>query len=305
MENKEKRQELSSEKTSLIKTVENLEVKLANILNLHGPDHIELPGLYAKIARTYNKIGDFQKAVEMMEKAMEGFRELYLESDPVFVVNQMVLGCLYQDAGRYQEAIEVLEGCLSIIEEYKHPKYPSTSMALWNLARVFQDAGKHYQAVNVFEQVLKIKIEVEGLAGVQLVKSQLDLVAAYRKAGHFYKAIELLNDIMESNLASFPSDHPDVIEAKKEFVMNYWELGLYANAASCAGEVVEAERKIEGVDFLSLAASFYFQFRCYLELGEIEKSRTKIKEVYHLYKKHYGEEDVRTKDMKTLMDQLS
>ena len=93
--------------------------------------------------------------------------------------------------------------------------------------------------------------------------------------------------------------------SKKELVMNYWEMGHYTNAAFYAEEVVIAEAKLNGANTIGLAASFFYLFRCYAELGELEKSRINLEQVYQLYLKHYGAEDERTKDIKSCLKNLS
>ncbi len=295
----------SSEQIAVLKITEMLETLLTNILNLEGPNHVKVPGLYARIAMNHHKMGDFQKAVNNMEKAMNAFQTRYLENDPVLVSNKMVLGCMYQDIGRYQEAIHIFNTCRSIIEEDRNPQYPLLSLALWNLARVYQDIGNYYQAIKLFDQILKMKEEEEGLSGEYLVPHQLDLAVAYRKAAHYYQALELLNKVLRNDMVTLSPHDDNIIEAKKELVMNYWELGRYAEAATKAKEVAAAESIIKGVDAIELAASFYFQFRCYLELGELENSRATLERVYHLYKRHYGEKDERTEEMKDALGQFS
>ena len=139
---------------------------------------------YCNLGKVYLNLGNFQKAIKYHEKHLEIAKEVDDRSGEGSAYGN--LGNVYQFLGNFEKAIECHEKDLKIAKEVDH-RY-GEGCAYLNLGNVYQSLGNFQKAIEYFEKFLKIEKEVGDRSGEG--KAYGNLGIAFTNLGFFQKSLE-------------------------------------------------------------------------------------------------------------------
>lgn len=145
-----------------------------------SPGDYRFASLNNNIALLYQEMGNFEKAVEHLEKALEIIKEI--EGTEIEVATTYSnLGASLLELGRVDEAVDYLEKSLSVYrrDEVKNFHY---SAALSAMAAAQCRLGKYENAVSLYEEALK-EIEINMGKGTAYEITKENLKKVYEKIG--------------------------------------------------------------------------------------------------------------------------
>ena len=139
---------------------------------------------YCNLGNAYQRLGNFQKAVEYHEKDLKITKEVGDRAGVGTAYGN--LGNAYQRLSNSQKAVEYHEKHLKITKEVGDRAGEGT--AYGNLGNAYQRLGNFQKAVEYHEKRLKIAKEVGDRAGEGTAYGNLG--NAYQSLGNFQKAVE-------------------------------------------------------------------------------------------------------------------
>ena len=139
---------------------------------------------YGNLGNDYQRLGNFQKAVEYHEKRLKIAKEVGDRAGEGTAYCN--LGIAYQRLGNFQKAVEYHENHLKIAKEVGDRA--GEWMAYGNLGNDYQRLGNFQNAVEYHEKHLKIAKEVGDRAGDGM--TYCNLGNDYHRLGNFQKAVE-------------------------------------------------------------------------------------------------------------------
>ena len=202
----------------------DLDYKKAEILNILGV--------------SYRDIGDYNKAIEYHEKALEIRINALGENQPELYNN---LGISYDGLGDYGKAIEYHEKALEIRINTLGENHPDVASYYNNLGTVYNSLGDYNKAIEYHEKALEIRINTLGENHPDVADSYNNLGISYDGLGDYNKAIEYHKKTLEIRINTLGENHPDIADSYGVLGVIYYGLGDYGKAIEYYEKALEIE----------------------------------------------------------------
>jgi tetratricopeptide (TPR) repeat protein len=233
----------------------------------------EISLLQNDLANVYKDLGEFEKARELLETALQTDLENFGEKHPEIAVRQSNLAHIYRDLGEYEEARDLFESALqSDLENFgeKHPKVASHHS---NLAHVYKDLGEFEKARDLLENTLKIDLEIYDTDHPFISQTQANLATVYKNMGEFEKARDLLESALQSDLTNFGENHPSISVSRSNLAVIYRDLGENEKARDLLEKAITSDLVNLGEKHPNIAVRQSILANVYAGLGEHVKAK--------------------------------
>lgn len=184
---------------------EALEVNLRSIRlseETNGQNEITARS-YNNIGVVYSNLGDYDKALEHHNKALEIEKALLGENNSDTANSYNNIGAIYKDLGKYDKALEYGFKALKIRKTTFGKKHPFTAMSYDNIGCVYQYLGDYDKASDYHFKALKIFKEVFGENNPHTAMSYQNIGNVSRDLGNYCKVLvgnhtyfNMVNDIV-------------------------------------------------------------------------------------------------------------
>ncbi|MGE3277330.1 MAG: tetratricopeptide repeat protein [Vicinamibacterales bacterium] len=191
-------------------TVSNLLDRGADRISTELADQPELQAeMLALIGRTFERMGQMQKAQPVLERALAISRAA-LGPDDVRVAQSLNnLGVLYRGQGDLARAEPLLEEALAMRRRLLGPVDKDVAVTLVELARVVDDRGDLDGARALQQEALAIRQQVFGDEHRETATSKNDLGLLLWEHGDLVEADRLLSESAATNERLLGPDHPN------------------------------------------------------------------------------------------------
>jgi tetratricopeptide (TPR) repeat protein len=240
-------------------------------------DQLELSGYYLEAGAYNQDNGDYQKALENAEKAVE-IRERIFESmaiEMAYAYNAIAL--VYKDLGMFQKALNKQKKAQIIFESSLNPNHPDLATLYNNISAIYQGIGDFKNAIENQEKALKIR--AKNFKDNRLLGTSYNNYAAiYILMGNFQESLHYLTltlTIYESCLEPY---HPDLASVYSNLAAIYVNLGRYNDALKYQLKDIEIRESILEINHPSLGISYSNLGMIYIHLknyGEALKQQLK------------------------------
>ncbi len=122
-----------------------------------GPDHLHTLMSRGNLARAYQAAGQLDRAVPLLEQALQGFRTRLGLDHPYTIRIEQYLASAHTTAGRYAEAQTLLRGGLERARKRFGPADPNTIVAMGSLGSSLVKQGKWAEAEAILRECLAIR----------------------------------------------------------------------------------------------------------------------------------------------------
>ena len=199
----------------------DLDYKKAEILNILGV--------------SYRDIGDYNKAIEYHEKALEIRINALGENQPELYNN---LGISYDGLGDYNKAIEYHEKALEIRINTpgENQNHRNIIRSYVFLGKIYYGLGDYGKAIEYYEKALEIEINTLDENHPDIADSYYNLGAAYNGLGDYNKAISFFEKALEIEINTLDENHPDIADS-------YYKLGAACNGLGDYNKAIEYHEK--------------------------------------------------------------
>jgi CHAT domain-containing protein/tetratricopeptide (TPR) repeat protein len=191
---------------------------------------------YGNIAKLYSEQGNYPKALEFQQKAIEIFREQKDQSKEALTLNNM--GIVYKGQGNYAKALEVVQQALNLAVAQNDPA--SETLYQLNLGSIYSNWGKYPEALAAYQRSLTLANQLKKPSSKALVL--LRSATVYSNQGQFAKALTNLQaarDIWQK--VGEPAHESEAIRLIADV---YKQLGQYPQAIATYQQALAITQKI-------------------------------------------------------------
>jgi tetratricopeptide (TPR) repeat protein len=195
--------------------------------------------LLNNLGNTYAALGDANKAIEYLEKALEIDLKVFGDRHPNVAIRYNNLGSAYRALGEANKAIEYYEKSLEIDLKVFGDRHPNVARDYNNLGSAYSDLGNANKAIVYYEKSLEIDLKVFGDRHPNMAIDYNNLGSAYSDLGNANKAIVYFEKSLEIDLKVFGDQHPNV-------AIRYNNLGsAYSDLGNANKAIVYYEKSLE------------------------------------------------------------
>ncbi len=269
-------------------------------------DHTDITAsLQSNLAMVYIELGQFEKARELLEQALQTNIEKHGEKHSSVATSQSNLAMIYKDLGEFEKARELLEQALRTGIEISGEKHPSVAIDKFNLALIYQELCHLEKARDLLEQALHLDIENYGDKHPTVAIRQSNLALVYRDLGEYEKARELLELALQTSFENFGDKHPSMASSQSNLALVYKDLGEYEKARELLEQVLQTDIKNYGDRHPAVAIRQSNLALLYQALGQLEKARELWKRAYDILLSVFGEKHPHTQTVKKFLQEIS
>ena len=185
-----------------------LEVAVAVVEDVLGPDHPDTLHARNNLAVAYRSVDRFGEAIELFEQVLAKREKLLGPDHPDTLTTRNNLAFAYLSVGRFGEAIELFEQVLAKREKLLGADHPDTLGVRNNLAVAYRSVGRLDEAIDAWEKLLpdcQRVLESEHPVTLGVCNN---LALAYLSVGRFGEAIELFEQVLAERERVLGLEHP-------------------------------------------------------------------------------------------------
>lgn len=239
-----------------------------------------LATIYNNSALNYHELGNYAKALELYEIALQiklqDSREIGISTSVIY--NGM--GTVYRDIGNYHKAFEAYAQVLKIVRQKQQlgKNDPFVFYTLNNIGVVCSDLGKYKEALGYYEQALNL-LEIFDENNRPLIAISYDNIGTvYCKRSEYKKALEHYEKSLSIKQHIFGEVHPDIAVSYNNIGSVYTELEKYEKALEYHKQALEMRVKIFGMSHPEVSLSCN-------NIGGVYDNLGKYKEAFEEYEK--------------------
>ena len=245
--------------------------------------------LLNNMAGVYQEQGDYDKALEYYDKALE-VRERVLGSghpDTATTYNNMAL--VYKEQGDYDKALEYYDKALEVRERVLGSDHPSTAKTYNNMAVVYQEQGDYDKALEYYDKALEVSERVLGSGHPSTATTYNNMAGVYQAQGDYEKALEYYGKALEIVERVFGSDHPYPATTYNNMALVYRYQGDYDKALEYYDKALEVSERVLGSGHQDTAKTYNNMAVVYEAQGEYEKALKYYEKALTVFKTKLGE----------------
>ncbi len=251
------------------------------------------------LSRIYNEhcslnlaLGDFAKAKDYCERALE-IRKEQLGSNHVDVAaSYNNLGNVYRKTGEFAKAKDYYERALEVRNEQLGSNHVDVATSYNSLGNVYNDTGKFVKAKDYYERALEVRKEQLGSNHVDVATSYNNLGIVYSKTGEFAKAKDYYERALEIRKEQLGSNHVDVAASYNNLGSVYSKTGELAKAKDYYEWTLEVQEEQLGSNHVDVAGSYNNLGNVYSHTGEFAKAKEYHERALAIKKEQLGSNHV-------------
>jgi tetratricopeptide (TPR) repeat protein len=209
--------------------------------------------LWNNLALVLSDLGDYNRAAQLLESALESDLRNFGEQHPTVAVSQSNLATVLSDLGDYNRAAQLLESALDSDLRNFGEQHPNVATSQSNLALVLSDLGDYNRAAQLLESALESDLRNFGEQHPTVAKSQSNLANVLSDLGDYNRAAQLLESALESDLRNFGEQHPTVAKSQSNLALVLSHLGDYNRAAQLLKSALDSDLRNFGEEHPTVA----------------------------------------------------
>ena len=225
-----------------------LEVAVAVVEDVLGPDHPGTLTVRNNLAIAYKSVGRFGEAIDAWEELLPDCQRVLGADHPDTLSVRNNLALVYDSVGRFGEAIELFEQVLADRVRVLGDDNPYTLSVRNNLAIAYYSVGRFGEAIELFEQVLAERERLLGPDHPDTLTVRNNLAGAYDSAGRFGEAIELYEQVLAERERLLGDDNPVTLNTRSNLASAYYSVGRFGEAIELYEQVLAERERLLGAD---------------------------------------------------------
>ena len=208
------------------------------------------PALQARmltmIGRTYERRGQYAKALPLEERALEMSRAALGPEHPVLADSLNNLGVLHRALGNLERSEPLLRESLAMRRRVLGNEDQDVAVTLVELGRALVDTGRSNDAEPLFREALEIRRKVFGDEHRETATSKSDLGLLLLNRGDIEAAEPMLRENAETTARLLGPGHPNTAAARSSVALLLLAKGDFADAERTYREAAELYRRSPG-----------------------------------------------------------
>ena len=247
--------------------------------------------ILSNLGTSYYGLGDYSKAIEYHEKALEITKNTFGDNHPSIASFYNSLGVSYDILGDHHKAIEYYKKAFEIIKNKNTPeeKFSSIINLCNNLGASFDGLGDYYKAIECYEKGLEVTKNVLGENHSSITSFYNNLGVSYKNLGDHNKAIEYCEKALEIAKNTFGDNYLDVATSYNNLANSYLGLGDYYKAIEYYEKGLKITKNTLGENHPDAAYSYNGLANSYNSVGDYNKAIEYSEKALEIAKNTLGE----------------
>lgn len=231
-----------SRKGDLANVEKNISIgsKVLEIIKKNDPQFV----VYShNLADCYYVIGNYLKAIEISNKALEICKEIKGEYDPDYLRVLRNTSHYYYKNGDYSKAIELYTKQQNLVRMINGENNPDYATALNHLANCYIVIGDYPHAIEYGIKALEIRKSVLGENHPDYAESLSNLTTYFNYLNDYPRAIDYGTKALEICKSVLGENHPDYATSLNNLAYSYYSINNITKAIDLGNKAVEIEKR--------------------------------------------------------------
>ena len=240
------------------------------------------------VGEIYRKLGLFDRAGPLLERALEGARGLGDGRDPLLTRTLRSNGRLRRQLGDFEGAEALLREALELQRARPGPDDAEVAETLGELGKTLQQAGEFAAAEEVLRRALDLRRAIFGAGHVVVADSLDDLGLALQSRGDSAAAEPLLREALELRRRALPADHPRLASSLSNLALAVHDRGRYEEAERLYREALAVMVEVWGEDHPNVAVTLNNLARSLRVRGELAGAEAALERALAIRRRTLG-----------------
>ncbi|TVP53881.1 MAG: serine/threonine protein kinase [Gemmatimonadales bacterium] len=234
------------------------------------------------IGEVYHVIGLPERAVAMLEDALEVQRALYGDWHAEVATTRIALGVVHQSRGDLVAADSLMREAVELRVTLLGETHPDVADALSNLAFLEETLGNETSAEALYRRTLAIQRTLYPDGGPGVTYSTVKLGGLLRRIGRHDEAEPLLREGLAAQRAHHGDLHPEVASSMRDLAGLLRDRGAHEEAVALYGEALAIRRALFGDEHPGVASVLNSRAILLERMGEMDRAIEDLREVVAL-----------------------
>jgi tetratricopeptide (TPR) repeat protein len=225
-----------------------------------------------QIGYVKNHQGDYEKAIEYYEKALEILQKTLPSNHPNWATSYNNIGILYKNMGENSKALSFYEKSLEIQQKTLPPNHPDLAASYGNIGEMYNDMGEYSKALSLCEKTLEIEQKALPPNHPSLAISYGNIGGVYKNMGEYSKALSFYEKTLQIQKKTLPPNHLSLATSYNNIGLVYYNMGENSKALSFHEKALEIQQKTLPPNHPSVATSYNNIGLMYYKMGEYSKA---------------------------------
>lgn len=274
------------------------ERNLPNDKTTYGVNHIYIGNDYFLIGACYSKIGNYEKAIFNLKKALQVFESQKIQSnktvsetkeDAAKFASDTVLeiGNIYESLGEFKKALSYFQKELSINLTIYGKNHIKTSNAYRDVGYMNLQCGNFQEAIQEFTKAVEIRYSVLGENSLEFAESLIDLAEAYTSTENYTDALEKLKTAEDIYISLLQPNDINFAYLYQSFADYYRRTANVNQSLNYGYNAIEIFDKNYGENNSASIAVYLAEIeKCYALQGDDSRSLAILLKCKSFYEKH-------------------
>lgn len=233
-------------------------------------DPLVVADMQLTLGRSLIGLGDFQSAVELLEKSVATRSSRLGLEHPDTLASLSGLAEAYRREGKYDLALPLYEKALALRKAKLGPDHPDTLASMSGLADGYYSVGEYGLAVALDEQTLALHTAKLGPDHPETLRSMNNLAVGYFSDGKYDLAVPLYEQTLALRKAKLGPDHPETLRSMRGLAAGYLSVGKADLALPLLEKTVALHQAKVGPDHPNTLASMSSLANAYRLTGRFD-----------------------------------
>ena len=238
----------------------------------------------------YNYIGDYKKALNYYQIALNVSNGIYGEEHSDVAACYINIGNVYDNMGDYLKALEYYEKSLAISKKLLGEEHPAVAGCYNNIGNVYYSMGDYPKALEYYEKSLAIRTKVLGEEHPDVGSCYNNIGNVYDNMGDYLKALEYYEQSLAIRKKILDEEHPYVANCYNNIGNVYESMGEYPKALEYHEKSLAIMKKVLGEEHPDVASIYNNIGTVYSRMGDYPKALDNYEQSMAIQKKVLGED---------------
>ncbi len=253
-----------------------------------GENSVEVSGVYNSISSIYSVVGDYEKALEYLEKDLNIALQKGDSSD--IAITYCDLGNVYRMLGDYDKAEEYLEKSISLYIDNHKEDDEGLSDSYNIISLVCTSRGDFNKSLEYLEKALEIALKWYDDSQPLVANIYNNMGLNYHYLQEYGKALEYYDKSVRTNIRTKGERNPSVAIDYNNIAGVYHQQGDYDTALQYYDKGLDIQLEQYGEKHIDNARSYHNIGNVYIYKGDFEKARDLNQKSLALYTEIFNEE---------------
>ena len=245
-----------------------------------GSEHAGTLIAMHNLALSYQRLGQFEKAEDLLERVVQVRERLLGPDDPQFLASASALVSVQFDQGKYGEGEKLTHKILESSTSCFGVENLHTLNAMYDLSRVYLQQSKFKEAENLIAQAIPLFTKVFGPSHYWSLDARKLLADVYYyRQDKLDEAKDICIPCLDTAQTIYGSQHLTTLSVKGLLGLIYRDQKKFIDALGLLEDTLESNKDVLGSDHPDTLTSMFNLALCYHDLGEKDQAIQLMNEV--------------------------